>query len=450
MKKALILFAFILVSACLLLPKFIAPKHQEKVVELIDIIDKTPGYSAQIISTDFAWFGSENKVILSLDMAQIDASLSEDKVQIELTIDTHYGPLLLSGQGLLGAYETDIRLEGSQQRTLFNWDEDQPLYLLSVLGGISGNIKLADTVPMLSNLDNTFQFSGYTGTGALTSDSFTYQGALKKMEIMGDYTSINAEDFALEMKIDSGLKDITKGGFYDSTTNLSLNKLSIDTNTMLSGLAIKMSSNLDPTTQLGRIEIAYLLKEFLSGDMKANDLMLVTELNKLSNAFFLEYKAFSDQALTNHNAAHAAYQSLFVFLQDNIDTLLAAKPEFNITDLSGTFPEGRFEASLTSTLGDIGDASVEELAMAEFWLYHTLVTANIEVDEVLLTSVAERFIAYQMRAPRNAPEIKQQARIIINNLLQQGLIRLDNGRYNTVINIQNGQGSINNMTFPLM
>ena len=119
MKKTLAVLVFILVAACLIAPKFIAPRHQEKVVELIDNINKTPGYSAKIISTDSAWFGSENKVLFTLNTAQMDPSLQEQNIDIELVLDTHYGPLLFSNQGLFGLYTTTIKIDGNEQKKHF-------------------------------------------------------------------------------------------------------------------------------------------------------------------------------------------------------------------------------------------------------------------------------------------------------------------------------------------
>jgi hypothetical protein len=137
-------------------------------------------------------------------------------------------------------------------------------------------------------------------------------------------------------------------------------------------------------------------------------------------------------------------------MQDNIDELLTAKPEFNITDFSGTFSEGSFSASLTSKLADISTPTIDELTIPEFWLYNAIVAANIEADEALVRSLAERFIADKMRAPVTAPEVKQQAQIIIDGLIQQGLMKLENDKYLSEITIEKGQGKIYEMAFPLM
>ena len=450
MKKILAVLVFILVAACLIVPKFIAPRHQEKVVELIDNINKTPGYSAEIISTDFAWFGSENKVLFTLNTAQMNPSLQEQNIDIELVLDTHYGPLLFSSQGLFGLYTTTVKINGNEQRNFLNWDESSPLYQLSVFGSVMGNIKVADNIPAFSNLEDTFHFSGYSGKGELTSTAFSYEGNLESINVDDTYSPLKAEGFNVSVELNASLDTIMQGGFYDSTTDFSLERLSIGTNTQLSGLNIEMGSNLNQETQLGHMEVSYLISEITSDDFKANDLILVTKLDNLDNQFFINYKNFVDNVPMNNATLEHMYETLLIFMQDNLGELLAAKPEFNIPKFSGTFPEGSFNATLTSRLADISTPSVETLITPEFWFYNTIVKAEIEADQNLVTKLAERFIASQMRAPINAPEVKQQALMFIEGLAQQGLIRLKNAKYKSEITVEDGQGKVFDLSFPLM
>ena len=444
------MLVFTLVAVCLVAPKFIDPKHQEKIAELISNINKAPGYTANIVSTNSAWFGSENKVRITFDTTQIDPTIQDGTLEAELIIETHYGPLLFSNQGVFGLYNTDIRFVGEKLRSYINWDEDQPLYELSVLGGFTGNFRIADNIPAFSNPANTFQFSGYAGQGEMTDQGFIYQGALDKIDLVDGYTPIKAEGFTLSIELNADLATIMQGGFYDSTTDFNLEKLNIGADTELSGLNIEMGSSLDKETQLGSLEIAYLIKDAMFGEFKANDLSLVTELTKLSNKFFIDYKNFSNNQLAQPHSSNAVYEVLFTFIQDNIAELLAAKPEFNVTDFSVTFPEGSFNGNLTSKLADVSTPTIEELSAPEFWLYNAIVSANIEADEPLVRGLTEQFIASKMRAPVNAPEVKQQALMIIDSFIQQGLIKLEDDKYKSEIMIKDGQGKIYDSAFPLM
>lgn len=450
MKKILAVLVFTLVAACLVAPKFIAPKHQEKVVELISNINKAPGYTANIVSTNSVWFGSENKVLVSFDATQFDPTIQDGVIEAEITIDTHYGPLLFSSQGLFGLYKTDIRFAGDKLRDYVDWDEGQPFYELSVLGGFTDNFKIADTIPEFTNPADTVQFSGYAGQGQMSDQGFIYQGNLNQMDVVDGYTPIKAEGFSISIELNADLASIMQGGFYDSTTDLSIEKLNVGGDTEFSGLNIELGSSLNQETQLGNIQVAYLIKNAMIGTFTASDLSFVTELTKLSNKFFMDYKKFSDDVLAGSPSSDTSSDALFAFMQNNIGELLAAKPEFNITDFSGTFPKGSFNATLTSKLADIEAPTIDELLIPEFWLYQALVTAKIEADEPLIRDFAEQFIASKMRAPVTAPEVKQQALMIINSFVQQGLIQLDDGKYKSEITIEDGQGKIYDSAFPLM
>lgn len=450
MKKILAVLVFALVAACLVAPKFIAPKHQAKVVELVSNINKAPGYHAAIVTTHSAWFGSENKVQVSFDTTHIDPTIQGGKIEAELIVDTHFGPLLFSKQGVFGWFESTIRLDGEKQRAILLWDENQPLYALSVLSDVTGNIYLADNIPALSNAANTFQFSGYTGQGDITKTGINYQGVLDQLDIVDGYTPVKASGFSLSIELDADLATIMKGGFYDSTTDLSLEQLDIGTDATFSGLNMEMGSSLDKDAQLGSIGLAYLIKDVVYGDFQASDLTLVTELNKLSNQFFIDYKNVSDMLLNDAPVSDDTYAALFDFMQEHLDELLAAKPEFNITDFSGSFPNGRFKATLTSTLADIDTPTMEELSTPEFWLYNMIVNANIEADQALVHSLAEQFVASKIYAPADAPEVKMQTQMIIDGLIQQGLITSEEDQYKSEIHIEDGQGKIYDTEFPLM
>jgi len=449
-KKILAVLVFAFGAACIVTPKVIAPTYQEKLAVIVSNINNAPGYSAKIESTNSAWFGAENKVLVSFDTAQIDSTLQSEKLEAELILTTHYGPLLLSSNGLFGLYATDIRFAGNALRNKLNWDENQPLYQLSVLGGFTGNFKLADTVPAFSDSTNTFKFSGYSGQGEMDNKEFIYEGVLDQVDIDDIYRPTKAENFNVSIELNADLETIMKGGFYDSMMDLSLDKLIVGTDTELSGITIGVSSALDSETQLGRLEIGYFIKELVYEESTASDLALVTELNNLNNQFFLDYKAFSDSLFTNTHSPDSIYNETLIFMQSNIHQLLEAKPEFNITGFSGTFPEGSFNASLTSKLADIDNPTIDELTLPNFWLYNAIVAANIKADEALLRSLVEKFIANKMRAPTTAPEVKQQAQIIIDGLIQQGLMKLEDDKYSSEITIKNGQGKINDMAFPLM
>ena len=179
---------------------------------------------------------------------------------------------------------------------------------------------------------------------------------------------------------------------------------------------------LDEETQLGTLKMGYLAEEFNYNEYKVSDLTFMTELDKFSNLFFMDFASFNERLVEQNLTSADFIMEQFVFLQDNLDELLSHQPEFNITDFSASFPEGSFKANLTSKLADIETPTLEEMLVPEFWLYYTLAKINIEADDALINNLAERFLANQMRTTIDSPDVKQQAQIIINCFAQQGFL----------------------------
>ncbi|WP_421850156.1 YdgA family protein [Marinomonas sp.] len=458
MKKILAVLVFTLVAACLVAPKFIASIHQAKLVEIVENINKSAGYSATLISSNTAWFGSENKVQVSYDIGLVDPSLQGKKLETELLIVTHYGPLLFSRQGLMGLFATDVSITGEKQRALLSWDESQPLYQLVVIGGFSGNIKVADSIPAISNPADTIQFSGYSGQGELSAKEFAYQGTFDQLSLVDGFTPIKAENFAVSIELNTDLATLMSGSFYESTSDFNLDKLTVGNNTELAGLNIEVGSELDKDTQLGKVTLDYYIDNVIFAETKVSDLTLMTELTNLSNTFFMNLQKFSNNFSPSNPLKENNYEKLVAFMQDHVDELLSNKPEFNITKFSGSFPEGDFTSNLTSSFADIGTPTAEEFLSLDFWRYNTITKAHFEIDEPLLKDLTEQFIANKMRAPKNAPQVKQQVQKLLFSLVAAGIIqgpqktviKSDTYFYSSDLLFEKGQTIVNGTPLPLM
>jgi len=353
-------------------------------------------------------------------------------------------------QSLKSLYEAKLKIAADEQRQILTWDEAEPLYQLSAVGGFDGGIKIEDTIPAFSKLESDLTFSGYNGEGKISSDSFSYEGLLALVNLDDPYQPVKAENITLSMEMEAGLESILKGGFYNSTTNFSIESFTVGTDITASNLSMLVEMILDEETQLGTLKVDYLAKEFIYNEYQTSDLTLKTELTKLSNQFFLDYTSFNNSLVDQSLASDDFLIEQLSFLQDSFKELLSHQPEFNITDFSAAFPEGSFNASLTSKLNDIETPTFDEILIPEFWLYNTLASINIEADDVLISNLAERFLAKQMRTTIDSPDVKQQARVIINSFEQQGFIFHEDGQYRSKITLKNGQGNINGRLFPLM
>ncbi|KZN14081.1 YdgA family protein [Marinomonas sp. TW1] len=456
MKKILAVFVFVLLAACLIAPKFIAPKYQEQLSQLVTNLNSAPGYEASLDSLEESWFTSKSVLHLSYDLSMIDPNLYGQKLEADLVLDAHFGPLLMSEAGVVGLFDVHAYYAGDSLREILNWSEDQAFFDASVVMDLMGNIESVDQVPAFDITNGQFTFSGYKGKGEFTSNSMAYQGQIDQLNLDKYYDKLQLTNTQLTLNIQSGADVLTSGGFYNGDISIGFDQFSLGSQNNpneleVNGASLLVSSLLDTDSQLGKIISRYAVENVRSEEFSADELALVVEMTNLSNQFFLDYKTFSDALLAEGNASPDELMiALFTFMTDNLDELLSHKPELNMTEFSGHLAEGAFNATLNSHLKEInGPVSIDQLLDQNFWLWNLMVNANLQADETLISHLGERYLAQQMRTTTDSPQVKQQVQMLLNNFIQQGLIKREDDQLMTQIEIADGQGKIYDFPFPL-
>ncbi|MBJ7555869.1 YdgA family protein [Marinomonas spartinae] len=444
MKKLLGILVIVLAAVCIISPKIIAGQYQKQLESFIAYLNQSAGYHAKIESMDNSWFGSKANISVEVDPSTIDPNSPIGSIKANIILDTHYGPLLFNKQSLIGLYSTQASIPADKARDTLVWDDNKPLYQLNITRGLTGNLTMADAIPSFTDKAKTLLFSGYSGSGENKNNTFHYQGALKNINI-DDQQPASLKDLSVKLAMDTSV-DLNNGGLRDSDMTLKVGDIQVASKMAIKGLSINTHSDLDKKTQLGDIKISYGADSFSLPSVQVTNLSLVTELKNLNNAVLTKiYKELNNAP----DGTDPTNQKTIAVLQDNLGPFLASKPEFNISDFSGTLPEGSFKSSLTSKLADINDPKVEDLFNPQFWKYYTISTANILVDAPLADKLAQQFVAKQAQVPVQLPQVKQQAQMIIGNFVQQGLIKKEKDQYRTEISIKDGQLSVNNIPLPM-
>lgn len=444
MKKVLGVSALTLIAACLIAPKFIATKYETTVTDIVANINKEKGYSATIESTESSWFGSKSKVLLSFDLNSIDPTMQSQIVSAEFTLDTHYGPLLLSDQGKIGLFSTNIQLQGEKQREYLVWDEKSPLYNAAIVSNLFGKISFADKIPAFKDKNNEFSVTEYAGKGTIGHDKTIYNGGFKsaKMDIT-EATTIQDLSIALNLKAD--WDTIQRGGFYDADMSFKVGKVVRVPQGEMNGLAVTVHTKLDKKQQLGNIQMSYSAKNIDVANFKAHDLKLVTEINHLDNQIFIDYAK-----LIKESDALPVDQQVAFFL-NNMQSIIDGKPELNITELSGSTKDGHFTASMTSKLADMATKPTgAQLYNPKFWLYNAIIDANIEADQTLVTRAVVQYAAKQMPASATSEDIQKQSTMLLDSFVNQGLIKISDDKYISTFHAEKGQGHVYDLIIPLM
>jgi len=455
-KKILAVLVFVLLAACLIAPKFIAPKYQEQLSQLVTNLNSAPGYEASLDTLEEGWFKSKSVLHLSYDLSMVDPNLYGQKLEADLVLDSRFGPLLLSDAGTIGWFDVHAYYAGDSLRETLNWPEDQAFFDASVVMDLMGNVKSVDQIPAFDINEGDFTFSGYKGKGTFTSNSLAYQGQIEQLNLDKHDDTLQLANTQLALNIQSGTEVLTSGGFYNGDISIGFDQFSLGSQDNpneleVNGASLLVSSQLDEDAQLGKIVSHYAVNKVRSDEFSADDLSLVIEMTNLSNQFFLDYKTFSDAVLADGKVSPDELTiALFTFMTDNIDELLSHQPEMNMTEFRGRLAEGSFQATLNSRLKDInGPISIDQLLDQNFWLWNMMVNAKLQADETLISHLGERYLAQQMRTTIDSPQVKQQVQMLLNNFVQQGFIKRDNDQLMTEIEIADGQGKIYDFPFPL-
>ncbi len=449
MKKTLAVFVFVLLAACLIAPKFVAPKYQEQVSQIVTKLNLAPGYKASLDKLEETWFTSKSVLHLSYDLSMIDPNLYGQKIEADVVLDTHFGPLLISDVGLVGWYTTKAHYAGDPLRDKLHWAADKAFFEASIVMDLLGNISTQNQIPEFDLENGLLTFSGYQGEGTLGSNGVLYDGKVDLIKLDSPQQQVSLSNSQINISIEDSLTTLASGGLYNGNISVGFDDLTIGPDVNISGTKLLITSILNADTQLGEVITDYSIDHFSSPELMVDDLSFVLEMKHLSNQFFLDYKTFSESMLTDTNNPEEIYLQLFSFLTDNMGELLVHNPEMNVTDFSGRLTEGEFSATLHSRLKEMDAPSLEQLLDPQFWLWNMIVDTKIQADDTLVTHLGERFLATQMRTTTDSPQLKQQVQMMIGNFVQQGFIKRDNDKLMTEINIANGQGKIYDFPFPL-
>jgi len=443
-KKLLGIVVIVIAAVCLISPKIIADQYQKQLESFVAYLNKSAGYQAKVESMNNSWFGSKANISVVLDPSKIDPNSAIGPIKANIVLDTHYGPLLFNKQSLIGLYSTQASIPADKARDTLVWDNNRPLYQLNITRGLTGNLTMADAIPSFTDKAKTLSFSGYSGSGENKNNTFHYQGALKDISASGQQ-SASLKDLSIELAMDTSA-DLNNGGLRDSDMTLKVGDIQVASKLAIKDLSIATHSNLDKKTQLGNIKISYTADSFSLPSVQATNLSFVTELKNLNNSVLTTiYKELNNTP----NNTDLTNQQIMEVLQGNLKPFLASKPELNITDFSGTLPEGSFKSSLTSKLTDIKDPQIEDLFTPQFWKYEAIVKTDMLVDEPLANSWAQQFVARQAHVPVQLPQVKQQAQMILAGFIQQGLIKKEKDQYRTDITMKDGQISVNDIPLPM-
>ena len=473
MKNPLLIGSGVALLALGTAPYFISNDVESKFNQTIEYINSNAAYSADVATYEKGWFSTHAEVDIGLDLQAIMAAQGEpidpnielDNYSVRVHYDVHHGLFYFGENAGVGLAQFSVTAPADSLRQLLSWDENAPIYQIQGTIGLLGALNYEDQITSFTfkdeDSDSTFTFSGYQGKAISLGGTTQYEGNAESFTGISSEFGLDVEKVAVSLNWNGDFIAAISGGLFDSKAIFSIADIRFSAESLgeeqiaLNELVFDVITKIDEVKNNANIEVIYSLKSLNAKGYNASDLSLGIAVNNLDMDFMRAYQTFANETIfTQPELLESEMQA---FVSANLLPLLSASPELNITQLTGTIPEGSFEGTLNTKLVDISSLP-DNLANPTFWVSHALADAKLSADEGIVKLAATSYVKSQLRASPQGQELSdeeiseiavQQSSNVLAMFTQQGFITADEGKYNTELSLENGKAQINGTEIPL-
>lgn len=466
MKKILATIIIATLSIGVIAPKFVGNQFSETLHSIADKVNDAPGYTLEIQAMNSQWFTTDASLVISLDTEKLTgvpkSGLAED-YSLVIKINAEHGPFIFNEQSNFALLSWVASIGGKTLREQLVWAENKDFYQVNGLMDLLGNHSYQDKIEAFSTSDIpdtvNMVFSGYQGSGQYDGQAFSYKGTAADLTATAEKGDFVMKNLTIDMQIKASLEQIYNSGLYDSETVINFSSIKfndkIEEDINLTDLYVTAASFLDKAKQQGSMQLSYGVKAGDINEYHVEDIALDIAVNNISGKFIKAYQKFS-QTLGDVSAEDMQ-EKMQGFAQDNLLTLLSTEPQINITSLRGTFPEGKFNGTMHSSLVDVSTLPTP-IENQEFWLAHALVNGKITGDKAVIELFAKQFMKQQIQANPQAQDMSaaeieqmaaQQVPQMLDMLTQQGLLVATDSHYTTDFALKDSQFKVNEKLIPL-
>jgi hypothetical protein len=467
LKKIIITSATMTLAALLIAPKFIGNTLQSQLDEVVIALDKHPIYGAEVISYQRGWFHSQGEIALSIKVndvlaAQQGVPLAQaDNPTVIASFSVNHGPVYAGDAIGVGRAHFVIDIPGNEFREHLQWDADTPFYHNEGAIGLFGGLSYDDVVPSfaaeLEEQDLAVSFSGYEGTARSEGDAIHYEGITTMLSMQLEAATITLSDLDINMTTYGDVMAAINGEIFESDAQVAIDTLTLEgeESVALNDMLLSSSSTLSEDGKLASVNLDYAIASLVADDFTANDLSIGIAANNLDTDFIKAYQKFNNETLST--SVLALPEKVETLVENHLLSFLTASPEFNITSLSGTFPEGTLDAHLNSKVVNV-DALPAALDDASFWLKHMAADSRIKADKAVAQWMVTSYVTSQLMATPQAqgltPEelnavVAQQVPMVLQTFVQQGILVENDESYEAELVLKDGNASVNGTTVPI-
>jgi uncharacterized protein YdgA (DUF945 family) len=466
MKKVLIFVVVLIVAVAVIGPKFVGSQLKDGIQNTVDVINKNPTYTASIKRLESTWFTTTAEISVGLYMPELAGQEAID-ASIDLSVTSHHGPILTADGLALAWLHTVVQTQNIDIPDSVVVANNKPLYQFTGITNLFGSTVYDDEVAAINYTDpqsgGIVSFSGLQGKGEISSSGLTYKAAIDNLNMaVENAANFDLQSFSVTFTSSESLTGMMSKGLYDSNSSMSVdlitfNDIAQGTEVRIVDTKIVARSDYDKPTDLGNVEVITTLASLDATDMNLTDLSATLELNNLQARFLLAYQDFSNQIMANINDPVKIEDDLQAFMQEYLLAQLQAKPEYNISKLSGKINGSEFDGKIMAKIDGVTDIP-KTLDDPAFWMQHTVLDSKIVMQKGAAEFIAAQVISSQLAAnpqflalseEEQAQILAQQIPATLSGLVQQGLITLEEETYTSIFTMENGAAMLNGNPIPL-
>ncbi len=468
--KKLLITPLVVVAILMLLPFYSGQKAQTQLDSIVEQINEIPGYSAEWDFYKRDWL--ESKAVLEISIVAASLEAQANKLTLPVSLDIAHGPVLLNDVTQFGWFSAKTALSEDQSESLAKFltsSEPGDLAAAKIYMGLLGNTHFSDRVlPFTFNKEEgSGSFSGSAGSGTLSSG-----GELHYKQLLGEFEFLTREEFAIqvsesELEVDQDYSQAKNLYLVPTKFSWSFDELSAggeEGSGRIEDIDLSMDMDLPRDKPVINMAVTMSAKSSTIGEEQVDNLNMTFTYDNISIAFYEAYMNMYEKLLADPNQSVPDMSGLTQ--PKLIDEALSHSPGVSFRELSFTLPEGDFEGDMEFTLSAIPGVPAEQLIQNPMMLISAmLVNANVKADAALVEKLVhakmETALIQQMEIERQSggaieysqADIQKMAnestKSTLEGVVQQGMLKLDAGKYTSNVVFANSKLLVNGVEIPL-
>lgn len=455
-------------------PFYAGVKAEKELNKLVELINANPGYTARWAYYTKGWFDTVAQ--LQVSMVRFDEQTGkQDNIDVPLNLTVMHGPLLTTPSFQLGWFSFSLSLPEKESTYL---SQRVTSAGAGDLLNSSGHMDLAgqlyfsnEIVPFTANDEGlAVAFTGYNGSGTVSpSGKLVYGGQAGE-------TSVEMDDEDGHVKLVLGEARLQLASDYRrlvSGTNVLPSKAEFilpkatlivdDEYSVVNDIRILAEAVLPEDAKVVNFGVNTQIADGDIGGQKFTDFSIELAYNRISLRLVERYMSMTKELLANGDPQVDPGQ---FFTADVVNEALSHKPEIALNQFALSLTEGSVQGNMIIQLEQVDGIDPTMLSLNPL-AFLNMLTVNLHVQmdkplaKILAIQHATDSVESQLETERQAgvegqhsAEQKQEliddeANMLVQALVNQGVIVEAGNRYQTTIGFDKGDTLINGTPSPL-